>query len=652
MRKRSITTAMLCMTLVGTMVGCGSASQSAAAPSGAPESPAFAYQAGSYTGTAKGNNGDIALEVTFDGNAITGITVKSQQETPGISDPAFAKIPVTIVENQALGIDTIAGCTVTSNAILAAVADAVKQAGGNVDALKAKAVTAKAGNLIEKTADVVIIGGGGAGMSAATAAAQAGASVIIIEKTAALGGNTLASGLAWNAADPEMQSKMDAIPGQVETLKAVLDYNEAEFGDFTPILKTLKEQIKTYLAGDTSKMFDTVEWHTIQTYTGGKRTDAKGNTVEGSYDMITKLCSESLDTYQWFAETTGITKADKLSSPVGSLWLRGHNFAKKTDVFDYSTKFVEKNAGEVMLETKAEELIITDGRVTGVKAIKTDGTPVTLTANKGVIVATGGFGANSDMVREYNIYWPTIPDAIKTTCVASATGDGIALGLQAGANLVDMGLTQMMPTANAFSGALADALLVAPQNYLFVNKQGNRFVDETAARDTLTFAALKQTDGMFYAIDDQEMAKTVQNRATQEQIDAMVEKGLIYKADTLEALAEKIGCDPAAFVETIKTYNTYVDNNADPDFGKKMFQMKVETAPFYACPAKPAVHHTMGGLQINTEAQVLNASGTPIPGLYAAGEITGGIHAGNRLGGNAIADIFVFGRTAGTNAAK
>lgn len=648
MKKRPIVTVLLSTILAVSMVGCNS---QLAPTSNTPASTAI-YKAGTYTGTAKGNNGDITLEVTFSDNAFTGIVIKNHQETPGISDPAFAKIPDTIVQNQALGVDTISGCTVTSNAILAAVADAVKQAGGDVEALKAKKIQAKAGDLIEKTADIIVIGGGGAGMSAATAAAQAGASVIVIEKTAALGGNTLASGLAWNAADPEMQNKMDAFQGQVQTLKAVLDYNEADFGAFAPTLKTLKAQINKYLAGDTSKMFDSVEWHIIQTYTGGKRTDAMGNTVEGNYEMISKLCGESLDTYQWFAQTTGITKAEKLSSPVGSLWMRGHNFTSKTDVFEYASKFIEKNGGEVMLETKAEELVTSNGKVTGVKAVKTDGTPVTLIANKGVILTTGGFGANSDMVRQYNTYWPTIPDAIKTTCVAAATGDGITLGLQAGANLVDMGLTQMMPTANAFSGALADALLVAPQNYVFVNKEGKRFVNEYAARDTLTFAALKQADGIFYAIDDQEMAKTVQNHATQEQIDAMVDKGLIYKADTLEALAIKIGCDPAVLVQTIKTYNSYVDNNSDPDFGKNVFEMKVEVAPFYACPAKPAVHHTMGGLQINTNAQVIDASGSPIPGLYAAGEVTGGIHAGNRLGGNAIADIFVFGRTAGTNAAK
>jgi fumarate reductase flavoprotein subunit len=164
-------------------------------------------------------------------------------------------------------------------------------------------------------------------------------------------------------------------------------------------------------------------------------------------------------------------------------------------------------------------------------------------------------------------------------------------------------------------------------------------------------AALKQTDGMFYTIADQEMAKTVQNRATQEQIDTMVANGIILKAATLEELAGLIGCDPAVFTETIRGYNGCVDSGRDPEFGKNAFEMKILTAPFYACPSRPSVHHTMGGLTINRRAEVLSTSGAPIPGLFAAGEVTGGVHGGNRLGGNAIADVMVFGRIAGANAA-
>ena len=224
--------------------------------------------------------------------------------------------------------------------------------------------------------------------------------------------------------------------------------------------------------------------------------------------------------------------------------------------------------------------------------------------------------------------------------------------LEAGAALKDMGLTQLMPTASAVTGQLADGLLVPSQYYMFVNQEGNRFVNEYAERDTLASAALSQTDGVFYHIADQEMIPTLQNKASQEDVDAMVKKGIMFKADTLEELADMIGCPAENLEASVEKYNSYVDAGADSDFGKSVFGTKIENAPYYAVIEKPSVHHTMGGVKINAEAQVLNESDKPIEGLFAAGEVTGGIHAGNRLGGNAIADCMVFGRIAGTNAAK
>ena len=611
-----------------------------------------AYTAGTYTGVATGIGGDITVAVTFSDSAITAVEIKSHSETPGISDPAIARIPEAIVASQSLGVDTITGCTVTSKGIIEAVADAAALAGADVDALRAVEVAkAEAGDTIEKTVDVVVVGAGGAGMAAAAAAVENGATVLVLEKTAAAGGNTLASGLAMNAADPEKASTMDTLNGQISTLEGVLAYDEADFGAFAGTLSTLKEQISTYLAGDTSKAFDSIEWHVIQTYLGGKRTDVNGNLIQGDYDLIYTMCANSLDTYHWLGETVGIALSDYITSPVGSLWLRGHKFETKQGVFTSAIDYVTAHGGEFLYETRAEHLIINDDRVCGVTASMTDGTPVIVHANA-VILTTGGFGANEAMVREYNTYWPAIPDGIKTTCVASATGDGISLALEAGAALVDMGLTQLMPTASALTGQLADVLLVPSQYYMFVNQEGNRFVNEYAERDTLSFAALSQTGGIFYHIADQDMIPLLQNKATQEAVDALVEKGIIYKADTLEALAEQIGCPAENLIATVEKYNSYVDAGVDPDFGKGVFGSKIQTAPYYAVIEKPSVHHTMGGIRINTSAEALNEAGEAIPGLYAAGEVTGGIHAGNRLGGNAIADCMVYGRIAGTNAAK
>lgn len=610
------------------------------------------YTAGTYTAAAPGRNGDVKVEVVVSAEKIESITVLEHQETAGIADPAIERIPAAIVAHQSLGVDAITGCTMTGDAIVEAVALAMAQAGADVEALRnVEVAKAEAGETIEKTVDVVVVGAGGAGMAAAASAAEQGATVLVLEKTAAVGGNTLASGLAMNAADPEVTSQMNALTGQVATLEEVLTYSEADFGPYAEVLSVLKGQITEYLKGDTTKSFDSTEWHIIQTYLGGKRTDVNGNPVEGSYELIRILCENSLSTYKWLGETVGIALSSDVTSPVGSLWLRGHNFETKQGVFTSSIAYIEARGGEVMTETKAEHLIVEDGKVTGVTATMTDGTPVVVHA-KSVILTTGGFGANEEMVREYNTYWPAIPDGVMTTCVAAATGDGISMALEAGAALKDMGLTQLMPTASAVTGQLADGLLVPSQYYMFVNQEGNRFVNEYAERDTLAFAALSQTGGVFYHIADQDMIPTVQNKATQEQIDELVAKGIIYKADTLEALAELIGCPAENLIASVETYNSYVDAGADPDFGKGVFGTKVVTAPFYAVIEKPSVHHTMGGVEINANAEVLDANGAPIPGLYAAGEVTGGIHAGNRLGGNAIADCMVFGKIAGANAAK
>ena len=148
------------------------------------------------------------------------------------------------------------------------------------------------------------------------------------------------------------------------------------------------------------------------------------------------------------------------------------------------------------------------------------------------------------------------------------------------------------------------------------------------------------------------MIPTLNKPVSPEELAKFIEEGIVVTADTLEELAEAIDVPVDAFVETIEKYNSYVDAGVDPDFGKNAFGSKIETAPFYAVPERPSAHHTMGGLAINTNTEVLDADGNVIPGLFAAGEVTGGIHAGNRVGGNAVADAWVFGKIAGTNAAK
>ncbi len=211
---------------------------------------------------------------------------------------------------------------------------------------------------------------------------------------------------------------------------------------------------------------------------------------------------------------------------------------------------------------------------------------------KAVILASGGFGANTQMLKQYNTYWTEIEDDIKTSNSPAITGDGIKLGESAGADLVGMGFSQMMPVSDPNTGALFSGLQVPPANFVMVNQEGKRFVNEYESRDVLTQAAI-DNGGLFYLIADEEIKKTAYN-TSQEKIDKQVANGTLFRADTLEELAEQINVDPTILKETITAYNAYVDAGKDPEFGKDVFDLKVTTAPFYATPRKPAVHHTMG----------------------------------------------------------
>jgi len=307
-----------------------------------------------------------------------------------------------------------------------------------------------------------------------------------------------------------------------------------------------------------------------------------------------------------------------------------------------------------MLNTAGESLIVEDGKVVGVKATQTDGTPVTLTATKGVVLTTGGYGANPKMAMEYDNYWGILTDDMPTTNSALLTGDGIVMAKAVNANLVGMGYIQLMPSSQPVTGSLGGGLWGSAEDQVFVNKEGKRFVSEYESRDVLSKAALEQTDGIFYIICDQESAGDPQPGAKNgwgNDIDTLIEEGSVLKADTLEDLAKQMGCDPATFVAEIEKYNGFTKTGVDTDFNKVNIGAAIDVGPFYATIRTPSIHHTMGGVQINTNAEVLDTDGNVIKGLYAAGEVVGGIHAGNRLGGNALADVVVFGRIAGASAA-
>lgn len=614
------------------------------------------FEPGEFTVVTPGHNGDLPMVVTLSEDRIENIDIDTSGESAGIADIVFTRIPQQIIEGQTLNVDILSGASVTSNGVIDGVAKAVKLAGANPDILRKrpKAPSAMDTAAAEYTTDVVVVGAGGAGLTAAASVLQAGKKVIVLEKFPAVGGNTVRTGGPMNAADPDWQNQFAAIAGEEHTLQEMMNTPEEQIDpEYLADFRELKKEIAAYLEATANKqpgyLFDSKLFFRMQTYLGGKRVDQLGNEIHGQYDLVKTLTDRSLESVKWLEEIGVEFDKNDVTMPVGALWRRGHK-PLKSEGYAYVAalkSFVEANGGKIITDTAVKELLTTDGKVVGVVGAGLNGKQITV-HSEAVILASGGFGANTKMLKEYNTYWTEIADDIKTSNSPAITGDGILLGQSVGAELVGMGFSQMMPVSDPDTGALFSGLQVPPQNFIMVNQEGKRFVNEYASRDTLTQGAI-DNGGLFYLIADEEIKKTAYN-TTQEKLDKQVAAGTLYRADTLADLALQLGMDPAVLVETIDKYNQYVDAGFDPEFGKDVFDLKVTVAPFYATPRKPAVHHTMGGLKIDTQTHVINQAGEIIDGLYAAGEVAGGIHAGNRLGGNSLTDIFTFGRIAGNTA--
>ena len=601
-----------------------------------------------FTGVGDGKNGagsiEVEVDITSEGEVLE-VRVTKNGDDAGISDAAVNTIPGLIVALQSTNIDVTTGATLTQNGIQMAVLDAIKKAGLDEAAWsEKKAPEAEKSEDVEATYDVVVVGGGGAGLTASIRAAQAGAKVVLIEKTAALGGNTLIAGQGFNAADPERQKNMTMNDSLRKELESYLDLKPEDVGDFGEVLTTVQGQIREYLDSGETYLFDTPELHMLHCYLGGTRTGLDGTVISPDLALI-DVFAHSADAALDWAESIGVQWADTTATILGAMWPRSHSLTNG-NIIPILEKAARDAGVEIMLNTKGNEIVMADGRAVGVNAETADGAAVVLHANTGVVLATGGFSANAPMVVEYNNYWPGLSPTMPSTNSSAITGDGINMAKAIGADLVGMGFAQLMPSSHPVDGSLFSGIWGSAETQVFVNKEGKRYVNEYAERDVLSKAALDQTDGIFYIICDAKIA------SDPDRIASMEAAGNVVSADTLEELANKLGIPADAFVETIDRYNSFVEKQVDEDFGKPLFGEKIDTAPFVATPRSPSLHHTMGGVKIDPEAHVINTEGNVIPGLYAAGEVCGGIHAGNRLGGNAMTDFLVFGSIAGTNAAE
>ena len=582
---------MLALVLAASMTACTST------PSNTPsETTGDQGISGTFEGTGSGKGGEIKVSVTLENSKITAIEVTKHNESDIISE-AMDMLAEEMITKNSTNVDSISGATLTSAGFKVAVGDAIDQSGAT---LLENEVAAHQPTAVEETYDVVIIGAGGAGMAAAITAAENGASVAVVEKLKMAAGSTLLSGAEMAAPGNWLQEEGEDSPEQL---------------------------IEDMLVG------------------GGNIADV---------DLVTTLANNALDAAEWLRDDIQVEWEDEL------MHFGGHSITRSLvpvgatgeEVMMKLRTKAEELGVVFYYDTKAESILMEEGKAVGVSGANTEGNGDTLTlhANNGVILATGGFGSSVEMREKYN---PAYGEGYKSTDSVGSTGDGIVMAEAVGANLVDMEYIQTYPYCDPISGGLLyidDARLYG--HSIIVNKEGKRFVSELDTRDVMSNAILEQTGQVCYElIDSTAWASDKIEENHGGEVEYMFAMNQLVKADTLQEAAEFFGIDAAALEETVNNYNSYVESGVDEEFGRGSLNGKIETAPYYIVVATPAVHHTMGGVQINTEAQVIDTEGNVIDNLYAAGEVTGGIHGTNRLGSCAIADIMVFGRIAGANAA-
>ena len=592
---------------------------------------------GEFTGTAMGFGGEVTVTLTLADGKITACTATGDKETTGVGSVVIDTFPAIVAESGSIAVDAVSGATFSSNAFAEAAAAALTAAGLNPDDYKTAIETAAAEDRTVD-ADIVIVGAGGAGMTAAIAASADGLNVVVVESQAMVGGNSVRSTGGMNAAKTPLQDNntFGEEAGVEKTLIAAEGYPDNEA--ITALAATVSEQWEAYKANPEG-YFDSVELMELDTMIGGKGVNDP--------ELVKTLCENTAASIEWL-ESVGapLTSVGAFGGASVKRIHRPVNAEGKTvSVGAYIVPILEKNladAGvEVILNTTVDTILTDDsGAVCGVTGVANDGSKLTVNADA-VILATGGFGANLEMVVSYK---PEL-EGFMTTNASGIQGQGILMAQALGAATVDMEQIQIHPTVEANTAALITEGLRG-DGAILVNAEGKRFIDEVGTRDVVSAAEIAQTGSYSYLIVDQAMvdASSV--------IQGYIKKGFTTQGDTYEALAAELGMDEAAFAETMNAWNACVEAKSDPEFGRTSFANPLNTAPYYAIKVTPGVHHTMGGLKINPATEVLTEDGSVIPGLFAAGEITGGVHGANRLGGNAVADFVVFGRIAAESAAS
>lgn len=540
---------------------------------------------GTFSGEGRGKGGPFKLEVTLENSEIKDIKVLEHSESD-YTEPVIADLTNQIIETNSTKVDIVSGATLTSHAIINAVKDAVKKSGAT---LTAKEVAKEQEKAEDVSTDIVIVGAGGAGLSAAIEATNQGAKVIVVEKNAFMGGNTNYATGGMNAAGTKYQEA-----------KGIKDSPELHFKD----------------------------------------------TMKGGHDkndpaLLKVFTEKAAETLYWLEELganlseigrSGGQSVDRIHKGPEGMPIGPH-------LMEVFANQVEKLNIDVRLNTKAIEILAEGNKATGIKVENKDGNTYNIHA-KAVILASGGFGANPDLVTKYK---PEL-EGFGTTNQPGATGDALTMVEKLDVALTDIKEIQTHPTVvPRINEMITEG--VRGDGAILVNRDGKRFVNELETRDTVSKAILSQEGKTAFLILDQQVVDEAS--AIKKYKDA----GLLTEAASLKELAEKLKIDAVELEKTVDAYNEYYKDQNDTEFGRRLLNVDIKKAPFYGVEISPAIHHTMGGVKINTNTEVINNSGDVVEGLYAAGEVTGGVHGGNRIGGNAVTDITVFGKIAGKNAA-
>ncbi len=575
---------------------------------------AYSYVPGTCTATAKGNGGDIPVSVTFSKDRIEMVAVGENQETSGVGQTAMEELSSLIVQTQSLGMDAIAGATITSNAIFEAVGACIVEHGGDLAAVKAVKIAPSALTPQALETDIIVVGAGAAGQAAAIRASELGKKVVLVEKQRFTGGAAAVNAGQVIIQGSKIQKEHGVKDDSPELMEKDLMANGHDYND--------KRMLAVY-----------------------------ANNVGPTIDWATEKVGMKLNTEKGFVEVGEHSKPRVMS------WVDGSAGANKS-----LKEAVAKSGTEVLVGTPAEKLIYEKGKVVGVQARAQDGTEYTIYAPV-VILATGGYGANKEMLHG------SLKNALYYG-VKSSNGEGHKMAMEVGANTQLMDKGKIYPNGlevapgQAKSTATANRAALYQHGAIFVNQDGKRVVNETASGHKVKTEQEKQ-GGTLYMFMDQPAwdAFTKELRTTgitSEEVekwlkDETKKPPIVMKGNTIEEVANKAGVNGAELQKTVEKYNGYVDKAKDEEFNRPAKFMKAHIAPqgpYFIVEQKPRFATTMGGVVTNELFQIENKKGEPIPGLYAAGELVGGVMGDDSPVGGNMGWALTSGKLAAESAAK